>query len=88
MRQILINHMPVPAFAAAGVCHVSLPAPRGRAAAPAVTSPLVARRSPAPQAQITSMILAGAEGGYLVTDTKPGNELGGFRGVPPRGRPD
>ncbi len=87
MRQIFTKNTPVPAFAAAGLCYASAPASRPRAAAPAVTSLLVARLPQAHQAQIIPMIMAGANGSHLVTETKPSTTLGGFRGVPPRGRP-
>lgn len=87
MRQTFINSMPVPAFAAAGVCYV-MPGSRSCVVSPAAASLLVASRPQAHQAQsMSTMILAGAEGSYLVTETKPGSKLGGFRGVPPRGRP-
>ena len=85
MRQIFTENTPVSAFAAAGVCNVS-PDSRVLAQSPAVASLLVARLPHAHQAQIMPMILAPA-GSYQVTETKPSNKLGGFRGVPPRGRP-
>jgi len=86
MRQIFTGNTPVSAFAAAGVCSVS-PDSRVLAQSPAVASLLAARLPQAHQAQIMPMIMAAAAGSYRVTETKPSVKLGGFRGVPPRGRP-
>jgi hypothetical protein len=89
MRQIFTENTPVSAFAAAGVCSVS-PDSRvlanGFAQSPAVASLLAAWLPQAHQVQI-SPIMVPAAGSYLVTETKPSVKLGGFRGVPPRGRP-
>jgi len=85
MRQIFTENTPVSAFAAAGVCSVS-PDSRILAQSPAVASVLAARLPQAHQAQIMS-ILVSAAGSYKVTENKPSVKLGGFRGVPPRGRP-
>jgi hypothetical protein len=86
MRQIFTENTPVSAFAAAGVCSVS-PDSRARVQSPAVASLLAAWLPQAHQAQIMPMILVPAAGSYKVTETKPSVKLGGFRGVPPRGRP-
>jgi hypothetical protein len=85
MRQIFTENTPVSAFAAAGVCSAS-PDSRVRVQSPAVASLLAAWLPQAHQAQIMP-ILAPAAGSYRVTETKPSVKLGGFRGVPPRGRP-
>ena len=85
MRQIFTNNTPVSAFAAAGVCNVS-PDWRAVAQSPAVASLLAARLPREHQAQIMP-IMVPAAGSYRVTETKPSTKLGGFRGVPPRGRP-
>jgi hypothetical protein len=90
MRQIFTENTPGSAFAVAGVCSVS-PDSRvlanGFAQSPAVASLLAAWLPQAHQAQITPMIKGAANGSYRVTETKPSVKLGGFRGVPPRGRP-
>ena len=86
MRQIFTENTPVSAFAAAGVCSAS-PDSRVLAQSPAVASLLAAWLPQAHQAQITPMIMGAANGSYRVTETKPSVKLGGFRGVPPRGRP-
>jgi len=86
MRQIFTENTPVSAFAAAGVCSVS-PDSRVLAQSPAVASLLAAWLPQAHQVQVMPMILGAANGSYRVTETKPSVKLGGFRGVPPRGRP-
>ncbi len=86
MRQIFTENTPVSAFAAAGVCSVS-PDPRVIAQSPAAASLLAAWLPQAHQVQVMPMILGAANGSYRVTETKPSVKLGGFRGVPPRGRP-
>ena len=85
MRQIFTENTPVSAFAAAGVCSAS-PDSRVLAQSPAVASLLAAWLPQAHQVQIMP-IMVPAAGGYRVTETKPSVKLGGFRGVPPRGRP-
>lgn len=85
MRQMFTNSTPVPALAAAGVCTVS-PDARFRVASPAVTRQLVAQLPQVHQARINT-ILGMAAGSYTGPETKPSVKLGGFRGVPPRGRP-
>jgi hypothetical protein len=84
MRFVSTNHAPVSAFAAAGVCPVK-PDARVRTEW-AVASPLAARFSQVHQAQILP-ILTAPQGNYMGRETTTSIKLGGFRGVPPRGRP-
>lgn len=77
MRQIFTNNAPVSALAAAGVCTVA-PDSRLQGISVTVVSPLTARFPQVHQ----------AKGSYMAPETKPSiAKLGGFRGVPPRGRP-
>lgn len=83
MESKFTNTLPVSAHAAAGVCAV-LPAAHFGAASPAAVRSLAARIFP--QVDWTQNLIIMPTGSYLVQE-KPSRTLGGFRGVPPRGRP-
>jgi hypothetical protein len=85
MRFMFTNYTPGSAVAAAGVCTVA-PDSRLKGISVHVASPLAARFPQAHQVQILP-ILTAPVGNYMGRETKPGAKLGGFRGVPPRGRP-
>ena len=87
MRFAFTNNAPVSAFAAAGVCSVSLGG-RLRVTSPAVAI-LAARQLPITlQDQSAHRLIMTIDGCYTpVKETNPSNKLGGFRGVPPRRRP-
>jgi hypothetical protein len=85
MRFMFTNSAPVSAFAAAGVCTVT-PDSRLKGISVAVAGSPAARFSQAHQVQILP-ILTAPQGNYMGRETTSSAKLGGFRGVPPRGRP-
>lgn len=89
MKMTFTTNVPVSAFAATGVCTVA-PWFAVDGGSPAVVSPLTAPLSLTHQATILPTVQdpsGTVKRGYLGQETKPSNKLGGFRGVPPRGRP-
>ena len=87
MRSEFTNFAPVSVLALTGACPVS-PAGRVRVAQPAAAIVLAARQLPIMQDQSAHRLFTAIDGGYTpIKETKPSNELGGFRGVPPRRRP-
>jgi hypothetical protein len=81
MEKTFTHNVPVSAYAAAGVCAA---APEAR-----LLVPVVAQLPRVQSAQI--LPAAGrdqaAKRNYMGPETSPSITLGGFRGVPPRGRP-
>lgn len=90
MRFTFTNNPPVSAFAVTGACTVMPAAARLRVVTPAAATPVTARPLPlVRQDQSAQKLIMTAKHGYApVLETIPSAKLGGFRGVPPRRKPD
>lgn len=87
MRSMFPNCAPVSAFAAAGACAVPTAARLRGGSSPAVSNLLMAPELPMTHQDQAQQLIMAVAGYSPVQETIPSTKLGGFRGIPPRGRP-